>query len=379
MGQARGKPVDGDRHAGNRDRGGGGTTRPGRTGYVSVRCPGICQCPVRGRGAARRCRVGRRRRTRDAIARAVLGDDQRARLARSCGASAGRRTGAGADSGKRHCEGERVREGRHGEGRGHGEGRLDTRLRGLRLRIRLTAEFRMQQAVLIHAPGREPPLLNKSFGDKRFYASLDMARRYMTASPNLRMRHLLRRDCGAALDRMLPLRKPWEPNKINASTPYDFHGKNLTPYGGLLPVATMLEKLGFQSLLEETLTVNRVTKVMGMYQFFLGIVLGIYLGFSRLNQLRFIAQDPLLTGILKVSGLLPQCTLWRFLAALHLNVAVLVLRGERPSRGRGWAAGRAGERATGARGWGGRSLGGPRGAGPAEDPRGWESAPAGSK
>ena len=37
-----------------------------------------------------------------------------------------------------------------------------------------------------------------------------------------------------------------EPNKINASTPYDFNGKNLTPYGGLLPVITMLEKLGFQ-------------------------------------------------------------------------------------------------------------------------------------
>ena len=60
------------------------------------------------------------RRTRDAIARAVLGDDQRARLARSCGASAGRRTGAGADSGKRHCEGERVREGRQGPGSGRG-------------------------------------------------------------------------------------------------------------------------------------------------------------------------------------------------------------------------------------------------------------------
>ena len=26
-----------------------------------------------------------------------------------------------------------------------------------------------------------------------------------------------------------------EPNKIGASTPYDFNGKNLTPYGGLLP------------------------------------------------------------------------------------------------------------------------------------------------
>jgi hypothetical protein len=34
-----------------------------------------------------------------------------------------------------------------------------------------------------------------------------------------------------------------EPNKIAASTHFDFLGKNLTPYGGLFPVATMLEKL----------------------------------------------------------------------------------------------------------------------------------------
>jgi hypothetical protein len=44
-----------------------------------------------------------------------------------------------------------------------------------------------------------------------------------------------------------------EPNSINASTPYDFNGRNLTPYGGLLPVMTMLEKLGFESLVKETL------------------------------------------------------------------------------------------------------------------------------
>src|SRR5664279_38193 len=45
-----------------------------------------------------------------------------------------------------------------------------------------------------------------------------------------------------------------EPNKIGASTPYDFEARNLTAYGGLLPVATMQEKLGFQQLVEETLT-----------------------------------------------------------------------------------------------------------------------------
>src|ERR1700738_498708 len=48
-----------------------------------------------------------------------------------------------------------------------------------------------------------------------------------------------------------------EPNKISASTPFDFSGKSMTPYGGLLPVATMLEKLGFQALMEETVTVKR--------------------------------------------------------------------------------------------------------------------------
>jgi hypothetical protein len=51
-----------------------------------------------------------------------------------------------------------------------------------------------------------------------------------------------------------------EPNKINASTPYDFNGKNLTPYGGLLPVITMLEKLGFQPLVEETVSSKRIPR-----------------------------------------------------------------------------------------------------------------------
>ena len=39
-----------------------------------------------------------------------------------------------------------------------------------------------------------------------------------------------------------------EANKIGASTPYDFTAKNLTAVGGMLPIATMLEKLGFEKL-----------------------------------------------------------------------------------------------------------------------------------
>jgi hypothetical protein len=129
-----------------------------------------------------------------------------------------------------------------------------------------------------------------------------------------------------------------EPNKINASTHFDFEAKNLTPYGGLFPVATMLERLGFEKLVHEVLTVKRIPRVMTIYQFILGMVLAIYVGFARLNQLRFVAQDPMLTGILKVSKLPGQSVFWRFLASLNLNLSDQLLQLQRMLRERVWAA-----------------------------------------
>src|SRR5215467_2520259 len=129
-----------------------------------------------------------------------------------------------------------------------------------------------------------------------------------------------------------------EPNKINAFTPYDFNGKNLTPYGGLLPVITMLEKLGFQSLVEQTVTSKRIPRAMDLYRFLLAIVLALYIGFSRLNQLRFMARDPILTGILKVTKLPVQSTFWRFVNALHRNIARQMLTIMRIMRERVWEA-----------------------------------------
>jgi hypothetical protein len=129
-----------------------------------------------------------------------------------------------------------------------------------------------------------------------------------------------------------------EPNKIGASTPYDFEARNLTAYGGLLPVATMLEKLGFQQLVEETLTIKRRTKAMPRFQFVLGMVLSCYVGFSRLFHVRFLKREPILTGILKVAQLPPQCTFWRFLASWHLGVAQQLLTVQRKMRQRVWEA-----------------------------------------
>jgi len=86
----------------------------------------------------------------------------------------------------------------------------------------------------------------------------------MVSNGNQSTRH---RRVNQAVHAVIP-----EPNKIGACTPYDFSAHNLTAYGGLLPVATMLEKLGFQQLIEETLTVKRQTRAMPMFRFILGMV-----------------------------------------------------------------------------------------------------------
>ena len=112
----------------------------------------------------------------------------------------------------------------------------------------------------------------------------------------------------------------------------------MTAYGGLLPVATMLEKLQFQQLIEEHVTIQRLTTSMPGFRFVLAMILALYVGFSRLNHLQFLEREPMLTGILEVSELPVQSTFWRFLASLHLVVARQLLEVSRRMRQRVWEA-----------------------------------------
>ena len=106
--------------------------------------------------------------------------------------------------------------------------------------------------------------------------------------------------------------------RIGASTPYDFQGGRMTPFGGLLPLATMLEKLRFQKLVEETITVKRSPRAMGVYGFVLSLLLALYIGFDRLSHMKYIAVDPIITGVLGVISLPVQSTFWRFLQSLRI-------------------------------------------------------------
>lgn len=100
---------------------------------------------------------------------------------------------------------------------------------------------------------------------------------------------------------------------ISASKANDLEGRNLTAYGGLLPVATILEKLSFLELVAEAVKAHRQTKAMSMPRFILAMVLASYIGFSCLCHLRFRQREPLFTEILGIPRLPPQSTFWRFL------------------------------------------------------------------
>lgn len=128
--------------------------------------------------------------------------------------------------------------------------------------------------------------------------------------------------------------------KINASTPYDFKGGRMTPFGGLLPLVTMLEKLRFEELVNKTLTVKRPTRVMSVYHFVLGLLLLLYIGFDRLNHVRHLVMDPLVTGVLGVLRLPVQSTFWRFLQSLRIFNVLQWVEINREMRERVWQGAR---------------------------------------
>ena len=135
-------------------------------------------------------------------------------------------------------------------------------------------------------------------------------------------------------------RRRGKANKIGAATRYDFGGGVLTPYGGLLPLAALLEKLGFLQLLWEKLTVKRQPASLSNAQFVMGTVLMFYLGFARMHHVRYVRDDEMVQEVLGSAGPLPvQSTFWRFLASLHIHNEEQLMGTTTVLVGRVWEAG----------------------------------------
>lgn len=90
----------------------------------------------------------------------------------------------------------------------------------------------------------------------------------------------------------------------------------MTPYGGLLPLSALMDRLEFKDLCERKIRLDRIPFSMSPGDFIIAMVMSQYVGYDRLNHMKYIRRDPMITGILKVGSLPVQSTFHRFLMSL---------------------------------------------------------------
>ena len=78
-----------------------------------------------------------------------------------------------------------------------------------------------------------------------------------------------------------------------------------------------------------------------MYQFMAAMALTGYFGLSRLRHVQSLTRGPMLTGILRVLRLPPQCAFWRLPASPHHYVKTQASERLRAWAKTGFAAGTA--------------------------------------
>ncbi len=101
-------------------------------------------------------------------------------------------------------------------------------------------------------------------------------------------------------------------NKIKASTEYTFSGKNMTPFGGLFILSSLVEKIKFDKMLEDTVTVKSNTKFPA-HRYILAIIYLLYIGYKRIAHFMYLPNDNFFLRILGIASLPVQSTFWRFL------------------------------------------------------------------
>jgi hypothetical protein len=110
----------------------------------------------------------------------------------------------------------------------------------------------------------------------------------------------------------------------------------MTPFGGLLPMAALLEKLEFNTVIETTLTVKRQARKFTIYQYVLAILIGLFFGLNRISHFAAIARDKMVLGILNVQALPHITSFWRFIRAFHIFNEGQLLSVNHQMMGRVW-------------------------------------------
>jgi hypothetical protein len=110
-----------------------------------------------------------------------------------------------------------------------------------------------------------------------------------------------------------------KPAKISPNTPYEYCSERLSPFGGLLALEKFMDAVKFREVFEGFYQNPSRTPNQGHYQTVYGILVLLFIGFTRLWHFQYIQTDPLVCALFGVFRLPHVTTYWRYVGSLGIN------------------------------------------------------------
>jgi Transposase DDE domain group 1 len=114
-------------------------------------------------------------------------------------------------------------------------------------------------------------------------------------------------------------------NRIGFSTAYGYCRERLSPFGGLLGLVKFLDLVGFKEIFEGFYKPPERMPEMGHYNMVCGILLLLFIGFTRVWHFVYLQFDAVVCGIFHRVKLPYVTTYWRYVNSLGINQGVSLL------------------------------------------------------
>ncbi len=124
--------------------------------------------------------------------------------------------------------------------------------------------------------------------------------------------------------------------KIGPNTEHDICSERLTAFGGLLALVKFLDLIKFKDVFRDIYVSPPRKTMLGCYRMVLGLLIMLFVGFQRIGHIKYLRQDSMITGILKVTSLPAVSTFWRYLQSLKIIQSQSLLRLMAALRDRVW-------------------------------------------
>jgi hypothetical protein len=114
--------------------------------------------------------------------------------------------------------------------------------------------------------------------------------------------------------------------RIGPNTPHDVCSERMTAFGGLLALVKFLDLIMFKDVFEKAYVSPPRRTELGCYRMVLGLLMMLFVGFQRIGHIKYLREDSMIAGILKVARLPAVSTFWRYLRSLKIIQSQALLR-----------------------------------------------------